>query len=165
MWMGRNDAHAEAVGSAVGSQDQALVNVIPLAFRRYAPVENRHSRIPDSTVVGFPVVNFDSNVVRGDRAEMNFRGDLQRFANLDILAISIADLNIKNTHLRPIFAHPRFPFAKLGRGRAVIAREFLVSPGRRNVETLGVLLDHSMRVENRSDAAYRSTHQLEPRQW
>src|SRR5436190_4853805 len=95
---------------------------------------------------------------------MNSRGNLERFADLNILAISIADLNIKNAHLRPIFAHPRFPFAKLGCGGAVIAREFLVSSGRGSVKTLGIFLDHPMRVENRSDAADRSTHQLKPRQ-
>src|SRR5204862_7475867 len=108
MRVGRNDADAEAVGSTVGSWDGPLVKVIPLAFRRRAPVENRHGRISDSAVVRFPVVGFDANMVGGNGAQMNLRGNLERFADLNILAISIADLNIKNAHLRPGFQHPPF---------------------------------------------------------
>ena len=93
---------------------------------------------------------------------MNFRGNLQRFTHLDILAIGVADLNVKDAHLRPIFAHLRFPFAERCRGRAVVIRKFPVSLGRRSVKTLGVFLDHPMRVENRRDAADRVTHSLEP---
>src|SRR4249919_2176085 len=99
MRMDGNDADTEAVGSAVGGRDRALVKVIPLAFRRRTPIENCHSGIFDSTVISFPVVRLDSHVAGSDRAEMNFRGNLQRFADLDILAIRIADLHIKNAHL------------------------------------------------------------------
>src|SRR5947207_12773181 len=108
------------------------------------------------------MISLDSNMARSDRAEMNFRGNLQRLANLDILTISIADLDIEDGHLRPILAHLRLPFAKLCRRRAGIARELLVSPGRGSVRTCGVFLDHPMGVKDRGDAPDRFTHQLEP---
>ncbi len=45
------------------------------------------------------MVSLDANVVRSDGAQMNFRGNLERFADLDVLAIVIADLNIEDASL------------------------------------------------------------------
>src|SRR5687767_11203999 len=95
MRMDRNDAHAETVGSAVGCWDRTPVNVIPLSFRRRTSVQDRHRRIFDSAIVGFSMVSLDPNVVGSDGSQMHFRGNLERFADLDILAIGIADLNIQ----------------------------------------------------------------------
>src|SRR6187549_437364 len=91
MRMDRHHSHTEAVGSAVGSGDGALIKIVPLAFQWRTSIEDRNGRILDSTVIGFAVVSLDADVIRADRAKMNFRGNLQRFAHLDVLAIGISD--------------------------------------------------------------------------
>src|SRR5436190_14613278 len=106
MRVNRNDADAEAIGSTVRSGNKALVDVIPLAVCRQTPIEHRYNRISDSPVISFSMVRFDTNMIRGDGAEMNLRRNLKRFANLKILAISIAHLNIQDADFRQTFAHP-----------------------------------------------------------
>src|SRR5205085_10793947 len=88
--------------------------------------------------------------------------NLERFADLDVLPIGVADLDIKDADLRPIPAHLRFPLAQASGGGATIAAEFLVRFGRGSVKPLGVFLHHPMGVEDGRDCADRFAHQLQP---
>ena len=71
--MDGDDADAETVGAAVGGRDDTLVNVVPLAFRRLATVQNCHGGILDPAVVGLAVIRLDPDMVRIHRAEVNAR--------------------------------------------------------------------------------------------
>ncbi len=71
-------------------------------------------------------------------------------------------MHILNAHLRPIFAHLRFPLAQLRRGSATVAGKILVRSGGGNVEPLRIFFHHPVRVESRRDAANCFAHQLQP---
>src|SRR4051812_48948187 len=101
MRMDWNDADAETVGAAIGSRDQTLVGVVPVAFRRRGSIENCHAWILNPAVIGFAVIGFDTDMTGMNGAEMNFCRNLERFADLNVLPIRIADVNIEDRDLGP----------------------------------------------------------------
>ena len=72
------------------------------------------------------MIRFDADVIWIDIAEINVRADLERFADENVLSILVADLDVVDADLRPIFSHPRFPNAQLRRRFATILRKVFV---------------------------------------
>ena len=89
-----HDAHAKAIRPAFGGGDCSLVNVITVAIGAASLIEDSRRRIANVSVIRFAVVGFHPHMVWLDRAEMNVRRDLQRFADQNALSIFITDLDI-----------------------------------------------------------------------
>src|SRR5207245_8769547 len=105
-------------------------------------IQHRDGRILNTTVLGFTVISLDPDMSRIDRAEMDARAHLERFAHGNVLSIFIPDLDIINPDLRPIFANTRFPLAEIAGRGAIAFRNVAVTLRRGRVKPLGVFFDY-----------------------
>ena len=61
-----------------------MIGVIPLAFRRGASVQNRHSRILDAAIVGFAVIGLDADMVGTHGANLFYKSPENRRLCCDV---------------------------------------------------------------------------------
>src|SRR4029453_5461402 len=122
----RQNAHTEAVGAAFRGRDCSLINIIAVSIRSAPLIGGSRRKIWNVAVIPFTVVGFHSHMLWIDRAQMNSRRDLQRFADQNALSIFIAYLDIRNFYLWPILAYLRFPLAQLRGGTTAVAGKALV---------------------------------------
>src|SRR6266404_4284022 len=108
--MSRYDSNAETVGTRFARWNRPAVVVTAVAILS-SLIERRGRWVSDPAVFRFTVIDFNSDVLGIDRPEMDACAHLKRFSHGDALAIFIADLQVIDTHLRPVFAHTCFPFA------------------------------------------------------
>ena len=92
---------------------EPLINVIAVAVAGVLSFKDRHARILDSAVLGFAVISLDAHVLRIDGAEMNSSRVTSSDSPTGIFCrSSLPTWTSIDLHLRPIFAHLRFPLAQ-----------------------------------------------------
>src|SRR5438874_8378529 len=163
MGMSGQDADAEAVSAGFARRNRAAIKISAVAILT-GLAQHRDTRILDPAVFGFTMISFDPDMLRIDPAKMDARAHFEGFAHRNVLSIFVADLDIINTDLRPIFANTRFPLAEIAGRGAIVLRKVAVSLRRGRVKPLGVFLNHAMSIEDGRDAADRFAHELEPGQ-
>src|SRR5438067_407007 len=161
MGMSGQDADTEAVGAGFARRNRAAINIGAVAILT-GLAQHRDTRILDPAVFGFTVISFDPDMLRIDPTKMDPRTDFQRFAHRNVLSILIADLDLIDPDLRPIFADTRFPLAEIAGRSAIVLSKLTIGLSRGRIKPLGVFLNHAMSIENGRDAADRLTHELEP---
>src|SRR5207245_431266 len=105
MRMSRKYAHTEGIGAAFAGGDIAVIKVVTVLFV-FALMQNSYRGmrdVGDILFARFAVVGFDAHMFWIDRAEMDFRGNLERVTDQNVVPIFVADLHVVDLHLRPIF--------------------------------------------------------------
>src|SRR5947208_11749 len=161
MGMSGQDADAEAIGARFACRNRAAIQVAAVAIL-VSLVQRRDGWILNTAVFGFTMIGFDPDMLRIDGAEMDARAHFEGFAHGNVLPVLIANLDIVDPDLRPIFADTRFPLAEIAGRNAIVLRKLAVGLRRGCVKPFGVFLNHAMSIENGGDAADRFTHELEP---
>ena len=153
--VGGQDAHREALHSAVGGGNVALVNVAPVL--RFLPRQGNRVAACDLMLrVQRAVVRFHMHVVRREFAQ------LHGGANADGLSggnggfvVQGLRTDVFDTRLTPFVANARFPVHQLFRRSQIVLRQALEPFRGREIEARGVFRHHAVRVELGTQQAHR----------
>src|ERR1041384_8212298 len=109
MRISRNYPYTKSVGAALGRRHGPFVNVISIAARAPSLGQDGDSGIAQRIILRLAVVGFDPHVFRVDRTEMDFGRGLERVSHRNFLPILVTNLDVADSHLRPVLSHLRFP--------------------------------------------------------
>src|SRR5690606_13105529 len=116
-----------------------------------------HLAVRESGTVAY----FDQHIAWRERTERHTSANRELAAELHLVAR--VRLDGTDRHVVPLLAHsipPALHVTRLGAGASRVARGV---SGRRQVEALGVLRDHAVRVELRTDRLEAGLHARYPR--